>query len=485
MILLGLSFSHFRVPIALREKIHFDEDSIANAYARFRCGDDTPVEILELAILSTCNRTEFFLLCDADPTHADPVSEAVFSDVLEFIADSRNLTASELRTHGRCYFGPEAVEHLMRVASGLESSVLGEPQILGQVGDMLRLSLAINSIGAVLSKLIQVAIRAGRRARHETEINVNSLNISSVAVNTVERDLGGLNGKTVVVLGAGEMAELALKQLHENGAGSVVVVNRTLARATELAKRFGGEAHVYEHLSQLLPRADVLISSTGAPHTLITRPMIELAMLNRSERPLAIIDIAIPRDVDLEVGTLPLVTRCDLDDLQMATGERAALREQQVPKVEAIIREEMDQYLKWFRSIGVESTVVALRKKAEDIRREELERLRSILPTMDVASWSVVEKFSRSLTNKLLHDPTVRLRELHGSRHAVDYAEAIRVLHDLSSDEDDAISGDGDVVIGLPTSMARGGDGPSSMGVPNGTHLGGQRQGTSDAKAKS
>ena len=492
MILLGLSFSHFHVPIALREKIHFDEDAIANAYARFRCGDDTPVETLELAILSTCNRTEFYLLCDADPAESHRVSDAIFDDVLNFIAESRNVTVDELRSHARCYHGPEVVEHMCRVASGLESSVLGEPQILGQVGDMLRLSLAINSIGAVLNKLIQVAIRAGRRARTETEINVNSLNISSVAVNMVERDLGGVAGKTVLVLGAGEMAELALKQLQALGAGSVIVVNRTLARAKELAGRFAGEAYVFEHLFQLMPQADVLISSTGAPHTLITRSIIEMAMMHRSDRPLAIIDIAIPRDVELEVGQVAGVTRCDLDDLQTAAGERAALREQQVPLVESIIRAEVDQYLCWFRSIGVESTVVALRKKAEAIRQDELKRLQAILPPLDEKSWAMVEKFSKSLSNKLLHDPTTRLRDLHGSRHAVDYAEAIRVLYSLDADpsqpQSPAVSQATaeQATAGEQTTgeLTAGGE-ESSVGVPGPPKLGQLRSQSSNAKADS
>ncbi len=465
MLLIGLSFSHVHVPIAIREKIFFDEDSIANAYARFRCGDQKPENIIEIAILSTCNRTEFYLVCDDSSNgaseresisangeadllgaslvnaHGDPLEEAVVRDVIEsvlaFIAESREMDAHVLRNHMRCYFGADVVEYLARVACGLESSVLGEPQILGQVGDTMRLGLGMNAVGAVLTKLFQTSIRAGRRARHETEINTNSLNVATVAVNSVEKALGSLASKTVVVLGAGEMAELALQQLRKKGVGEIHVVNRTIQRASEVADRYAGHAHVFEQITKLLPQADILVASTGAPHTLITKTMIDYAMLGRSDRSLFIIDIAIPRDVEITVQEIANVHRCDLDDLHMVTGELADLRKREIPRVEQIVRDEIDLFLRWYRGVGVESTLIALRKSAERTRGMELERLRHLLPHVDEKTWSVFERFSRSIVNKLLHEPTHRLRDLHGTRHAVDYAESIRVLFDLAIQECD------------------------------------------------
>jgi glutamyl-tRNA reductase len=446
MLLIGLSFSHVNVPISIREKIFFDEDSIANAYARFRCGDQKPEHIIEIAILSTCNRTEFYLVCgdcsnsvserELAPDNGALVRDMVES-VLAFISESREMDVHVLRNHMRCYFGADVVEYLGRVACGLESLVLGEPQILGQVGDTMRLGLAMNAVGPVLTKLFQTSIRAGRRARHETEINTNSLNVATLAVNSVEKISGSLANKTVVVLGAGEMAELALQQLRKKGVGEIHVVNRTIQRASEVADRYAGRAHVFEQISRLLPEADILLSSTGAPHTLITKTMIEYAMMGRADRSLFIIDIAIPRDVEITVQEIANVHRFDLDDLHVVAGELADLRRREIPSVEKILRDEIDLFLRWYRGVGVESTLIAWRKSAERTRELELERLRHLLPDVDDRIWSVVERFSCSIVNKLLHEPTKRLRDLHGTRHALDYAESIRVLFDLAVQECD------------------------------------------------
>jgi glutamyl-tRNA reductase len=432
MSLVCLSFSHQHVPIAFRERVYFDANAMANACARFRCGDARPSTIIEMAILSTCNRTEIYAFSKNEEINAPSLE--TFDELHTFVQQARDVERSDLERFGKLLTGTEAVDHLSRVACGLESLVLGEPQILGQVGDAMRLGLIMNSSGPVLTKLFQTAVKSGRRARTETQISQNSLNISTVAVITAERELGSLEGKTVVVLGAGEMADLALTQLRNKGVSRIKVVNRTIAKASELATKHDGKAFVFEHINDLLPKADVLITSTGAPHTLITREMIEYAMEVRPERPMMILDIAVPRDVEMAVEEIPNVQRCDIDDLHMTTGESARLREEQIPQVESIIQSEIDQFMKWFRGIGIESTIVGLRQKADEIRNNELQRLANLLPAHDPSSWNVIERFAESLVNKLLHDPTIQLRHFQGTREALDYGEAVRQLFRLETD---------------------------------------------------
>lgn len=373
MSLICLSYSHQYVPIAFRERIYFDSDAIANACARFRCGDDQPSQLLEFTVLSTCNRTEIYAFSSKED-HMAPGAE-IRDEILSFVSHARGVDVNSLDEMGRWYYGPSVVEHLSRVACGLESLVLGEPQILGQVGDAMRMGLIMNSTGPVLTKLFQTGISAGRRARTETKISRHSLNISTVAVNTAERHLQSLVGKTVVVLGAGEMADLALVQLRKKGVSDIKVVNRTITKANELSEKHDGNAYVFEQINDVLPTADVLITSTGAPHTLITKEMISYAMQQRPDRKMMILDIAVPRDVELAVEDIPNVERCDIDDLHISTGFSARLRQQQIPQVETIIQSDVDQFLKWFRGIGVETTVASLRRKADEIRTVELGRM--------------------------------------------------------------------------------------------------------------
>lgn len=437
MSLVCVTYSHRHVPIAFREKVYFDSDAMANACARFRCGTEKPSSIIELSILSTCNRTEVYAFSNTRDTHQ---LESTRNEIVNFISTASEVEPQQLFDYGEWFEGPDVVNHLSRVACGLESLVLGEPQVLGQVGDAMRLGLIMNSAGPVLTNLFQAAIRAGRRARTETHINNHSLNISTVAVNTAENRLQELCGKTVLVLGAGEMADLAIAQLRKKGATDIRVVNRTLAKANELAAKHQGKAFVFEHLTSLLPEADVLIASTGAPHTLITKEMIGNAMQSRPGRPMMILDIAVPRDVEMAVEEIPNVERCDVDDLHMTTGNSLRMREEEIPSVEEIISLELENFLEWFRSIGIESTVASLRQKAEQIRSNELSRLYKLLPELDEESWEVVQKFSESLVNKLLHDPTIQLRQVQGTREAIDHGEAIRQLFRLQLAEDHVLN---------------------------------------------
>ena len=432
MSLLCLTFSHQHVPIAFREKVHFDANCVANACARFRCGTGALSSVVELAILSTCNRTELYAFSKHRVGFISPAElEETRDELIQFVSQARGVSEQELIEMAEWHEGPAVVEHLSRVACGLESLVLGEPQVLGQVGDAMRLGLAMNSSGPVLTKLFQAAIRSGRRARVETQINNHSLNIATVAVNTAKQKLGTLEDKTVLLLGAGEMAELAIAQLIKLGVSEINVVNRTIEKANELASRYRGKAFVFEQLGNLLPKADLLVSSTGAPHTLLSRSDIEQPMRQRPDRPLMILDIAVPRDIEISVNEIENVERCDIDDLQMATGKSMQLREDEIPLVNEIVRDETDRFLSWIRTIGIESTIISLRQKADRVRQQELQRLAETHPELDQPALEILRKFSQTLVNKVLRDPTVNLRQVQGMRAAIDYGEAIRELFEL------------------------------------------------------
>lgn len=424
-----LSFSHHRLPLDIRARLHFDETSLAAASARFRCGDSPPRFLQELVIVSTCNRVELYVVVPWKAPEA-----AVREELVRFLGESRDLALETWIEFAVFYRGHDVAVHAARVASGLESQVLGEAQILGQMGDALRLSLVLNSAGAVLSKLFLGAVRAGRMARESTQINHNLTSISTIAVDKAIEVVGPLRDKSIVVLGAGEMAELALSHVIRRGGNRVTVVNRTIAKAQTIAERYGAQTAVLDRLTSILPDADVVITSTGAPHTILDRAIIEKAMSQRPERRLVLLDIAIPRDCAPNVCEIPGVMLWDLDSLHSISQQSFALRAQEIPKVEQIIEQEMGHFAEWRQSIDANRLIARWRWQLDQIRDTELKRLLTILPDLDERTQDAVMKFSHSLVNKLLHRPTDNLRQLDGSRQGVDYAEAVRQLFELDQD---------------------------------------------------
>src|SRR5579859_4793025 len=352
MEILCLGLSHHTVPVELRERLNYAPLALKAALARFGCGRPTrPSGLNELAILSTCNRLELYAAAPAE-TGADSIM-AGFEALLQFVAETHELPVDDLSSSFYRFVGPAAIEHLGRVACGLDSMILGEPQILGQVTDAYSMALGQGAAGPVLSALFRAAIHAGKRARAETGISRNPATISSVAVKMAEKMIGG-PGETpaladcrVLIVGAGEMAELAVEALRARGAAQITVVNRTEARAVDLAQRWGARALTFEHLSEALAQADIALSSTDAPHFVITSDVARPALAARPERPLMLIDIAVPRDVDPEVRCLPNVHYYDIDDLEAHLNGSLAERRQAVPQVEAIAAEEMQSFSNW------------------------------------------------------------------------------------------------------------------------------------------
>lgn len=404
MPLICLGLSHHTAPLALREQLAYPPAALHAALARFGCGQDSrPGSLSELVILSTCNRTELYALHAADEAPE-------FAPLRAFLAETRGVPTETLGTALYTLSGAAVVTHLCRVAAGLESMVLGEPQILGQVADARQQALAHGAAGPVLARLFLTAIRAGRRAQAETHIGRHAATFGAAAVRLAEVAVPGLAGSQVLVLGAGEMAELAVEALRARGVQRLTVVNRTLARAASLAERWQAQADTFERLPECLAAADIVITSTDAPHTIVSVELAATVLIERPGRPLLFIDLAVPRDVDPAVARLANARYFDLDDLQAYLDSARAERQSAVPAVEAIVAEEGQLFAEWQQSLAVAPLLAELRARAEAIRRAEVQKTLRQLPDLSPDEQKHVEALSQALVNKLLHAPTTRLR---------------------------------------------------------------------------
>ncbi len=419
-----LGFSHRTAPLALRERLTYLPADLAATLAAER-----PASLGELVILSTCNRLELYAV--AGPSaRTDP--DARFSALLDFVAATRGLPAAELNDHCYRLAGRDAIDHLGLVAAGLDSMVLGEPQILGQVAGAYAQAAARGAAGPVLAALFRAAVHAGKRARAETGISRNPTTISSVAVRLAEQTAGPLAERPVLVVGAGQMAELAVQALRGRGALRITIASRTLARATALAERWGAWAAPADELSVALAGADVVLAATNAPGFVITPELAGPALAARPARPVVLIDLAVPRDVDPGVRQMPKVQYYDIDDLQAHLNGGLAERQQAAPRVQAIVAEEMGRFADWLGTLAVAPVIADLRAKAEAIRRAEVDKTLRRLPNLTPAERQQVESLAQALVNKLLHEPTGRLKAEAGNGHAAEYAAAVRDLFALN-----------------------------------------------------
>ncbi|HHW13874.1 MAG TPA: glutamyl-tRNA reductase, partial [Firmicutes bacterium] len=329
-----------------------------------------------------------------------------------------------------------AVEHLFRVVSGLDSMILGEAQILGQVKEALHAALNANSLGVYLGKVFRQAVEVGKRVRTETGIGQNAVSVSYAAVELARHIFGELSGKAVLIIGAGETGELTARTLAAHGATSILVANRTYERAVEVAERFNGEAFSFEHLPQCLERTDIVISSTGAPHVVLDVELVRQAMRRRRQRPLFLIDIAVPRDIDPQVNSLDNVYLYDIDDLQTVVERNLAKREQEIQRVERIIAEEAATFSRWWAERQVVPTIRALKAYGDEIRERELERLFHRLPDLTPRERAMIEASTRVIVNRLLHQPVVGLKQAscEEARGSV-YGDVLRKLFGLKLEE--------------------------------------------------
>jgi glutamyl-tRNA reductase len=411
--------------VTLREKLAYTPHRLNSALARLGCGDDPSwASIGELVILSTCNRVEIYA-----------VSRTPQFEALErFLSETRKVPMSEFTGHVYRLRDLEAAQHLFTVAAGLDSVVVGEHQILGQVAEAYSTASRHGLAGKVLSRLFQTAITVGKRARTETDIGTDASSIASVAVKLINESILDLSAMKTMVLGAGEMAELAVEALRKRGASDILVVNRTLSRAQFLADRWQGRATTLDHLMDELLDADVMLASTGAPHTIIHPAMIEPVMQRRPERPLVIMDIAVPRDVDEDVGQIAGVHLYDMDTLAENLEQCLNHRKEEIPEVETIVQQELECFEAFLSSLDVVPIITQLRQQAHHIRQEELNKTLSRLGDLPPDMETSLEDLTRAIVNKILHPPTARLKEEANGPNALDYASLTRSLFGLDEE---------------------------------------------------
>jgi len=420
--LIGLSYR--TSPIVVREQLSCSVASLPSSFlestGHFPC-------VREIVFLSTCNRVELYAAIEPDVSSA----EATLATILGEITGVQTAVFA-----GQTYFHKDqaAAGHLLRVATGLDSQVLGEPQILGQVTHAYMSAIEAKTIGPVLTELFRAAIRSGKRARTETSISHNPMSTSAMAIAQAQKLVGDLKQHNCLIIGLGEMGRLAFKRLRARGVQRISLVNRTYERATSLARQYEHKAYRWGELTEALADADIVISATSAPKTIINADQVRAIMAGRPQRPLILLDIAVPRDIAPDVGQLPGVFLWDADELKGSLDEALAARQQEVPKVEQIIAEENETLLAQLRMLAVKPVIVNLREKAENIRRHELERMLNHLGDVDAQTMKQLQFFSRSLVNKLLHDPTIRLKTKASHDEANMYADAISDLFDLEQE---------------------------------------------------
>lgn len=418
VVVIGLN--HRTVPLALLEPMTVLPARLPKALHELSRSD----HVAEVVVVSTCMRTEIYAV--ANRYHN------AMNDIREFIGRWSGLPPEAWSDHAYSYHDDAAIRHLFRVAAGLDSAVLGEGEILRQVRTAWEAAHAEEVDGPILAHLFRLAAETGKRVRNETQIAQGTTSLSQAAVAMAAERLGSLAGRTTLLVGAGEMGEAMATALSAApAAGPVLVANRTWDRATALASRCGGQAVQWGSLPEAFHAADVLLTSTGSPDVLIEADDIEAVLLARGGRPLLIVDIAVPRDVDPAVGSLPGVTVLDMDDLKRFAEDAMAGRRQEVPAAERIVAEEIERYMEVATQREMAPVVAVLHERAEAIRQSELARLESRLAGLDPRSRRAVETLTRGIVAKLLHEPTVNLKAAAGSPGGEQMARALRQLFDL------------------------------------------------------
>jgi glutamyl-tRNA reductase len=395
-----IGLNHKTAPVELRERLAVGEDEIAEILKqRIACP-----AIREAALLSTCNRVEMTVV-----TH-DP--DAAIAAVHEWFAEKAGMNLEEVCEHLYSHTTDHAIKHLFSVASGLDSLVLGEPQILGQVKASYEHALAAGCAGHVLHRLYQSTFAAAKRARSETGIGKQAVNISSCAVELARHIFGDLAGKTVLIMGAGEMAELAARHLKSNGCTDILVANRTLKRAQKLALEFEGHALTMEQLPDYLDAADIVLSSTGANTFVLLPDTVKAAMKKRRSKPMFLVDIAVPRDIDPRIADIDGAYLYDIDDLQQVVQGNVEHREHEAEQAGKIINEETASFLRWLKSLESVPLIRSIQQQMETRRREEMEKALRYMKGFDTAQLEAVERFSKSLMKRYMHPTLSTLKKL-------------------------------------------------------------------------
>jgi len=413
--LVCLGLSHRTAPVELRER-----------FGTLGLGVERCPEVLEHAVLSTCYRVELYAFL------VDGVEDARGA-LLDALADAHDVEREELVDHLYVHAGEDVARHLSRVAAGLDSLVLGEAEILGQVREAYE--SAGEAAGPALTLLFRTAIASGRRARSETGIGANPATASSMSLALADGVLGDLRARRALVVGAGRIGLQTLKAVSGRGVTEIAVANRTAEHASQAAERFGGSAYALEDLEHALAWADLAVTATSSEEPILREEHVRAAMAQRPDRPLVIVDLAVPADVERSVADIEGVSLFDVDDLRAGLDDALAARLAEVPKVEAIVEEEVAGFGRRYREHEIEPLLATLRLRAEEIREQEVERALRRLGEADPEVAAQLEHLSRTLVKKLLHEPTVRLRERAGDGDVDDVVAAIRELFGLEARE--------------------------------------------------
>ena len=417
LILVGVN--HKTTPVEIREKLAFTKGKIEESVDRLFNFPD----IIEHTILSTCNRVEIYARANCQ--------DSAIKAIKQFICDYHEVSPVELEDHFYSYRNEEAVEHLFRVSSSLDSMILGEAQILGQVKDAYSLAKDLRSTGLVLNQLFEKAFSIAKKVREETGIAERSVSISSAAVELAQKIFDDLENRTVMLVGTGEMAELAAKHLISYGVKTVYVTSRTYDRAANLARTLNGSALDFEAFKNELHRADIVITSTSASNFIIKKEMVEKAIHERKNKPIFFIDIAVPRDIEPDVNDLENIYLYDIDDLHVVVSANMKEREKEADNAMNFISQEVTKFNNWVGTLDAVPTIVEIRKKAENIRMQETEKTLKKISYLSEDDKKLLHQMSSSIVSKILHKPTIKLKQKTQSEDGHVYLKAIRHLFHL------------------------------------------------------
>ena len=418
LILLGLN--HRTAPVEVREKFHIPDTELGRADLLL-CRQPG---IEEGMILSTCNRVEFFAHTEENAEGQQPIRE--------FLADYYQRKYDSIQDYFYSFEQTESIRHIFRVASSLDSMVLGEPQILGQFKQAFTTAQEAGAVNGLLQDVMSHALAAARKVRRETSIGASAVSVSSAAVELAKKIFGDLKDRTIFVIGAGKMSELAAKHLLDSGASAILVSNRTYERAEELARAFGGTAIRFDELNEALPRADIIISSTGSPHFIIQKAQVERILAARRNRPVFLVDIAVPRDIDPAVDELENAFLYDIDDLEHVVEANRNQREQEAQRAEKIIQHEVEQTIRRLASREVAPTIVALGDHLNQIREQELKRMHGRLNSLTKEQWAGVDALTQGIVNKILHGPITELKGAAGKTERSAVVNVVRKIFGIS-----------------------------------------------------
>jgi len=417
--LTAVSINHRTASVGEREKIFYSVEEISRASEKIK------QVTREALLLSTCNRTELYAI---------PASHGLTNDQLfALLLSGKNLNRHDVDLSYETYEGFEAIRHLFAVASGIDSLMVGDIQILGQVKEAYNTGVELGMVGTILHHACQSALKAGKRAKSETRISEGAISVSYAAVELAEKIFGNLKGKSALLIGAGETAELAAKDLVPKEISTLYIANRTLERAENLTEQIGiGFAIPLDSVPAKLSKVDIVISSVASQEYILTRDMVALAMKGRENNPLLIIDIGVPRNVDPAVKKIGNVFLNDIDSLNLIVEKNLSMRRSEIPLVGRVIDEELNDFIKWYGSLDVGPTIKMLRDKIEQIRAEELRKYKGRLKDSEIAT---VDEVTRALVNKILHEPLTNLKNSGNGIPVVDRVKMIKILFGLEEDE--------------------------------------------------